>query len=302
MCEAGSIKWINDVFGDCIITTRDKWSFAVGLASTIIFLFSSFPQIIQNFRDKKVDGQNPFFFALLFTGSTLNFIGVLITHGLVTQIIQGIFYLACDGLLLGQFIVYKYIIKTNQDNDDSINECQDDSDKKSEKDSNIESSKETKLEEKEKDEKRTNGLAIAALITTASSTNWNEPYKKDQLVGSLFGWFATVIFTSSRIPQIIQNCKQGHVSDLSPYYFILSILGNLTYSVSILLRSLDNDYMWKQAPFLSGALGPLACDMAILLQMLIYRDYKVSKKNDCEDKYYKEDENSNNVEDNEKIL
>lgn len=279
MCEAGSIKWINDVFGDCIITTKDKWSFTIGLISTIIFLFSSFPQIIQNFRNKKVDGQSPFFFALLFTGSTLNFIGVLITHGLVTQIIQGVFYLLCDGLLLGQFIVYKYILKSNSNEDSSLEECQEQSEDKS-----------FDTDKKIEDEKRTGGLSIAALVTTASSTNWSEPYKKDQLVGSLFGWFATVIFTVSRIPQIIQNFKQGKVIDLSPYYFILSILGNLTYAISIFLRSVASDYMWKQAPFLSGALGPFACDMIILIQMIIFNKNEETTEHDYEDKYVKEEE------------
>ena len=208
MCDAGAIKWIEDVFDDCIITPRDKWSFAIGLISTVIFLVSSLPQIILNFKEKKVDGQSPFFFSLLFCGSASNLIGVLITHGLITQIIQGVCYCLLDGILFGQFIVYKYIIKTGakEAHESSYDEAQNETE-----------------DVNDSGNPSTNALAIATLVSTASATDWARPYKKDQIVGSIFGWVATVIFTASRLPQIIQNAKQRAVDNLSPFYFILSI-------------------------------------------------------------------------------
>lgn len=263
MCDEGAIKWIEDVFDDCIITARDKWSFAIGLISTVIFLVSSIPQIVLNFKEKKVDGQSPFFFSLLFCGSASNLIGVLITHGLITQIIQGVCYCLLDGILFGQFIVYKYIIKTNRDE-----ECEltyDDSQLGSD-------------DINDSGNPSTGALATAALISTGSATDWARPYQKDQIVGSIFGWIATVIFTVSRLPQIIQNAKQQAVDNLSPFYFILSISGNFTYSFSVFLRSLESNYLWKQAPFLAGSIGPLACDLIVLIQMLYYKGKNKNKK------------------------
>lgn len=263
MCDEGAIKWIEDVFDDCIITARDKWSFAIGLISTVIFLVSSLPQIILNFKEKKVDGQSPFFFSLLFCGSASNLIGVFITHGLITQIIQGVCYCALDGILFGQFIVYKYIIKSNgDDNDDDDREM------------SYDSSQNSQIETDDINDSgnpSTGALATTALVGTASATDWARPYKKDQVVGSIFGWIATVIFTVSRVPQIVQNVKQQAVDNLSPFYFVLSISGNFTYSFSVFLRSLESNYLWKQAPFIAGSLGPLACDFIVLFQMLYYK-------------------------------
>lgn len=98
-----------------------------------------------------------------------------------------------------------------------------------------------------------------------------------KLISILHHIFSVKIFTVSRIPQIIQNFKQRKVIDLSPYYFIF-------------LRSVASDYMWKQAPFLSGALGPFACDMIILIQMIIFSKNEETAEHDYEDKYVKEEE------------
>lgn len=281
MCDEGAIKWIEDVFDDCIITTRDKWSFAIGLVSTVIFLVSSLPQIILNFKEKKVDGQSPFFFSLLFCGSASNLIGVLITHGLITQIIQGICYCALDGILFGQFIVYKYIIKSKKKERESITG----------EDASLDSTYNTD-QINDSSDPQTGALGTAVLVGTASATDWAKPYQKDQLVGSIFGWIATVIFTVSRLPQIVQNAKQKAVDNLSPFYFILSISGNFTYSFSVFLRSLESDYLWKQAPFIAGSIGPLACDLIVLIQMLCYskRNKKSELNEDCEKENSNEDE------------
>lgn len=283
MCDPNAIKWIEVAFNDCIVTVRDKWSFGIGLLSTIVFLVSSIPQIVLNFKQKKVDGQSPFFFSLLFAGSVSNLIGVLITHGLITQIIQAICYCALDGILFGQFIVYKYIIKSNDEAKESTT-------------TNIADIPATQTETESQNDDgaiSTGGMAMAALVSAGSATDWAKPYQKDQLIGSVFGWIATVIFTSSRFPQIIKNAKDKAVDNLSPFYFILSISGNLTYSISVFLRSIESDYLWKQAPFLAGSIGPLACDLIVLFQMLYYKARNQTVSSSCqneEEKYVSNDD------------
>ncbi|OHT04118.1 PQ loop repeat family protein [Tritrichomonas foetus] len=284
-CGPGAIKWIENVFNDCIITTRDKWSFAIGLISSVVFLVSSLPQIILNFKEKKVDGQSPFFFSLLFLASILNIIGVFITKGLITQIIQGIIYCILDGILFFQFIAYKYIMKTNdvQNDDQNLKSLHDSSNsssssESSDSDDSDDSDTTSNTDgHKHRDSQgnvdgiRTGGLATAALVGEVSAaTNWAAPYKGDQIVGTMFGWVATVIYICSRVPQIMKNVKLQSVGDLSAFYFFLSIAGNFTYSFSVFLRNIESNYLWKQAPFLAGALGPLVCDVIVLSQMAYY--------------------------------
>jgi uncharacterized protein with PQ loop repeat len=246
MCDPGAISWIEDVFGDCIVTTQDKFSFAIGMLSNVIFLVSSIPQIMLNLRRKKVDGQSPLFFPLLFTASALNFIGVIITHGLVTQLCAGLFYVLTDGTLLVQFIVYKYITKTN----DGPTESEDSPEGGIRLPSTL--------------------IAGAMMMTQASATDYQAPYTGNNLTGTIFGWAGGLIFTACRIPQLVKNMVDKQVADFSISYVILNILGNMTYAISVLMRRIDSDYLWKQAPFIVGSTGPMTCDMIFMLQRCLY--------------------------------
>lgn len=260
MCEPGAIHWIEVAFNDCIVTPRDKWSFAVGLISNIVFLVSAFPQIFMNFKTKRVDGQSPFFFALLLIGSICNLVGVLVTKGLITQILTGIFYVVTDGILLAQFIIYKYITKTNED---------------------------VNVEDEDNQTTQVNiegvpGVPLAVLATQAAATDYKAPYIGSQLVGTLFGWGSTVIFTASRFPQMIKNCKSRRVGQLSPFYFTLSIIGNFTYFVSVFIRDTSSTFLWKQAPFIAGAIGPMIGDIVVAAQMALFKGNQLSEESELE--------------------
>jgi uncharacterized protein with PQ loop repeat len=255
MCDPGAISWIEDAFGDCIVTPLDQFSFAVGMASNLIFLISSIPQIVLNFRRKKVDGQSPLYFPLLFLGSAMNLLAAIITHGLVTQLLAGLFYVLTDGTLFFQFIAYKYILKTN--------------DEPSDDDSSISSQRE---------ETGADGLPLpgpiitgAMMLAHASATDYAHPYTGDQLSGTIFGWLCALIFNACRIPQIIKNASDKHMGDFSVSYVIMNITGNLTYAASVIMRRTDPDYLWKQAPFLVSSLGPMLCDIIIMGQRWYYR-------------------------------
>ena len=109
-CEGG-VKWIETVFGECVITGRDNASFYLGLLSSIISLISSLPQIIQNCRTGSVLGQSPFFFILLLVGSIASLVGLLVNGGLVTQFIQAVVFVILDGILVIQYFFYGFLIK-----------------------------------------------------------------------------------------------------------------------------------------------------------------------------------------------
>jgi uncharacterized protein with PQ loop repeat len=246
MCTAGAIQWIEAVFGDCIATPLDKLSFGVGLLSNIICLTSSLPQIVLNFRRKRVGGQSLCFFAFLLLGSCLNLVGVIVTKGLVTQLLQAVCYLLLDAILFCQFVVYKYLLNTNEplSTDSPVTE--------------------------QKDLSAKSPAAIAVMIGHAAATDYRTPYAGTQLLGTLFGWTGALIFIASRIPQVLKNHRTKAVQDLSVLYISMSALGNFTYVVSLLLRSVAASFLWKQAPFLAGTAGPMVCDLVLLGQKWLY--------------------------------
>jgi uncharacterized protein with PQ loop repeat len=256
MCDRGAIQWAESMFGDCIVTTRDRWSFGIGLVSTGLSLCSSVPQIVLNFRKKKVDGQSLFFFLLLFIGSSLNLCGVIITHGLVTQLSTGVCFVVLDAILLSQFIFYKYFVPSTD---------------------GTTGHKESSSGPVDQHGNAPLPGAVAVMMAHASAADYAAPYTGTQLVGTLFGWVGGAIFMSSRFPQISKDCHTKQVKDLSPIYLVLSILGNFTYCVAVMLKSVAADYLWKQAPFIVGCAGPMVCDAIVILQMFVYGSGKIDQ-------------------------
>ena len=260
MCEPGYIEWIHTAFGECVISERDKWSFAIGMVSNIMWIVSSSPQIYQNCVTKKVEGQSPFLFSLLETGNIRSLIGVIINHGLVTQIITSALYALLDGIMFTQYLYYRFCNKQKvQFTED------DDNDKKSEQSSSS--------------DMQVSGLASMAGVSLAQAkTDWTAPYSNEQLVGTLFGWIGGCVYIGSRIPQVLKNFQNRKVIDLSPIYVCFTIFGNLTYCLSVFIKSLDGSYLWNQAPFLFGAMGPMFCDILFLIQMAIFGIQKGDKQ------------------------
>ena len=92
-----------------------------------------------------------------------------------------------------------------------------------------------------------------------------------KLAGTVFAWVSTVIFITSRVPQLVKNFSEKSFGDISVVWLLFSIVGNLSYFVSILVRDVSGTYLWRQTPFIVGAVGPAVLDSFLLLQMFIYR-------------------------------
>ena len=312
MCDPQAIQWIYKIFGDCVLTSRDKISFTIGLISTCLSLIASLPQIITNFKSKSVEGISPIFPILLVFGDLFSFIGGFITGTLATQIITGIVYFICDTILLTQWIVYHFCYingkpkKRNQNTDD-LNDKQKISSPSNRRPSlssdmdeegnprsiNRHPSSSIKIHNDEDSEyssssqdysshaQKISGV-LGLAVGVGSKVNYSEPYKGSNLIGSIFGWCSGLIYTSSRIPQLIKNFRNHKVLDLNPLYFFIMFVANLSYVISILVKSTDGQYLWKQTPFIIGALGPVFCDGITLIQAICFG---ISKSNT----YYQSD-------------
>ena len=254
-CPQGAVGWIESAFGECIVTARDKWSFWVGMFSNLIWLISSTPQYIQNCKTKKVEGQSPFFFSLLFSGNVCSLIGLLVNGGLVTQVIQSIIYCILDGILFAQYIYYRYVYgkccgqKYYDADQEIVNE--------------------------EREESVGPAMSIAtgvaaAVVTASSGVDYASPYSGTHLCGTLFGWVSSSIYIISRLPQMMKNIKQRKVIDLSPLYSLFAVLGNGTYLASLWIKDTSAQFNWDQAPWIVGAGGPMLCDIIFLIQMAVW--------------------------------
>lgn len=96
-------------------------------------------------------------------------------------------------------------------------------------------------------------------------------------IGIIFAWLCTVIYCSSRLPQLYHNYKRKSVDGISPLLFTFAILANSTYALSILfsndLTSNDpySNFIIKELPYLFGSLGTVLFDCIYFWQREHYK-------------------------------
>ncbi|EAW08048.1 PQ-loop repeat-containing protein [Aspergillus clavatus NRRL 1] len=93
----------------------------------------------------------------------------------------------------------------------------------------------------------------------------------DTAVGAqVLGYFSAVCYLGARLPQIYKNYCDKSCEGLSLLFFILSLMGNLTYGAGILCHSTDKKYVLTNLPWLIGSLGTMAEDVVIFAQFRLY--------------------------------
>lgn len=96
------------------------------------------------------------------------------------------------------------------------------------------------------------------------------------MIGFSIGSVSSVLYLSSRLPQMHTNFKRKSTEGVSYFLFGLVILGNTSYGLSVLLKNPDEgqgekSYIIHHLPWLIGSLGTLLLDLVISLQFLMYR-------------------------------
>ncbi|KAH6718361.1 PQ loop repeat-domain-containing protein, partial [Leptodontidium sp. MPI-SDFR-AT-0119] len=86
----------------------------------------------------------------------------------------------------------------------------------------------------------------------------------------ILGYISAVCYLGARIPQIVKNYQEKSCEGLALLFFMLSLMGNLTYGAGILAHSLEKDYIWTNLPWLIGSLGTMAEDAIIFVQFRMY--------------------------------
>lgn len=107
------------------------------------------------------------------------------------------------------------------------------------------------------------------------------PPSWERLVGRISAWTCTILYMTSRLPQIWTNMQRRSVQGLSILLFIAAATGNLLYTISVLANPKAHvppstmpermAYLLESLPFLLGSGGTLVFDGIIVCQWLAWR-------------------------------
>ncbi|KAK5111532.1 hypothetical protein LTR62_004827 [Meristemomyces frigidus] len=102
----------------------------------------------------------------------------------------------------------------------------------------------------------------------------NGEHEATPLGAEILGYISAVCYLGARIPQIVKNQRERSCDGLSLLFFMLSLLGNLTYGAGILFHSLEREYIITNLPWLIGSLGTMAEDALIFVQFRMFGEKK----------------------------
>ncbi|KAF7128298.1 hypothetical protein CNMCM5793_002840 [Aspergillus hiratsukae] len=88
----------------------------------------------------------------------------------------------------------------------------------------------------------------------------------------VLGYISAVCYLGARLPQIYKNYCDKSCEGLSLLFFILSLMGNLTYGAGILCHSTEKNYVVTNLPWLIGSLGTMVEDVVIFVQFRLYAE------------------------------
>ncbi|OMJ17988.1 putative vacuolar amino acid transporter YPQ1 [Smittium culicis] len=87
----------------------------------------------------------------------------------------------------------------------------------------------------------------------------------------LFGYLSALLYAFSRVPQIIQNYKTKSVVGLSIIMFALTLASNIAYIISFFAESTELDQIIPALPWILGSAVSPFLDIIIFYQFYIYR-------------------------------
>lgn len=106
-CTYG-IQWIYDFMGQCVMDVRGMIAMVCGFVCLFAWILNGIPQMIENFRSGIPDkALSPLLLLFWTLGDMLNFVGCILAHQLILQVVVAVYSIASDLVLVSQFVYYK---------------------------------------------------------------------------------------------------------------------------------------------------------------------------------------------------
>lgn len=241
------------------------------ILSTASWVMAQLPQQIDNYRTKSANGLSGLFLLLWVTGDTLNLISCVLTDQLPFQIYLSCYFLVNDIILDLQ---YYYYTRPNSEKPaatayGSVN---------TRSSANTRSPMSMSPKAVAATVLATAHHATAATITLATTA---KPITttidiSPQTLGYISAWLCTLIYTLSRLPQLYRNYQRHSVEGISPLLFTFALIGNITYTLSLLTSSRMVfavnrwDYFCEELPYIIGSAGTIVFDLFYFYQRWLY--------------------------------
>eukprot|EP01134_Creolimax_fragrantissima_P004079 CFRG4079T1 len=266
-------QWIFAYFGECVVGWQHTLAFYIGLSSIGFWLFAQAPQMLSNYRNGNAESLSLLFLCQWLIGDALNLIGARMTHQLATQIITAYYFVIVDMLMIMQFTYYtvKSTLESHNSRKPSANNRM------------YQASASLLLlvtigalaiktamalhVDGTRGNSASNGVGRSLLSVDVGGIQMTQTQ-----IGYGLGIASAAFYLSSRIPQIIKNIKRRSTGGLAFTMFLLAVMGNVTYSLSIFITSCDSDFLLKKLPWIVGSLGTIVFDMTIFAQFWIFGD------------------------------
>ncbi|NP_001316246.1 lysosomal amino acid transporter 1 homolog isoform X1 [Ictalurus punctatus] len=272
LCPNGS-EWIWYELGECTQDIRDMISVVLGLLSIACFIVSSFPQYYSSCKTGNMDSALSIWFLLLWLGGdSCNLAGSFLADQLPLQKYTAVYYVLADLLMLSMYTYYKtkHMLAGNGNRrvlyavgvlcELGVF-------------SSLLQFPVSPVHIRTSSSFR--GRTLLAVDQPNAELNLIKPFSTREIIGFTFGSISSLLYLSSRLPQIYTNFRRKSTKGVSVFLFALVILGNVTYGLSVLVKNpergqSETSYIVHHLPWLIGSLGTLLLDMVILVQFMMY--------------------------------
>ncbi|KAF4633562.1 hypothetical protein G7Y89_g4547 [Cudoniella acicularis] len=289
------------------LTAQEALSGIFGSISLATWIFLLVPQLLLNYKTGSADGISLVFLTVWLLGDATNLSGAIWADLVPTVIALAIYFCIADFVLISQCLYYKHrnfrerkpsVVSVGSEQEPLLT-------RRGSSDIGLPGSHRRRssarsgfdrrdsmtkvLEDEEPGEDNAwvrNTLSILGVIAVGTA-GWAIAWQagvwlptpeegelpaasQDALGAKILGYTSAVCYLGARIPQIYKNFQEKSCEGLSLLFFLLSLMGNITYGASIICHSVQKDYLYTNLPWLIGSFGTIIEDLTIFVQFRMY--------------------------------
>ncbi|KZO93319.1 PQ-loop-domain-containing protein [Calocera viscosa TUFC12733] len=264
----------------------DELSSVAGWMSIACWIIVYSPQIYENYTLKSGEGLSVPFVLIWLAGDLCNLVGALMAGLIPTVIILAVYYTLCDLTLLLQIYYYRHVHPTHIA--PILPSPSESAPLLSSSTAALPPSSEPKPTTSNTWKKAAvYGLAVVFVVATgliawrvSKSAGGGEDSPGSPEDGldwktQVIGWCSAILYLGSRIPQILKN-RITKCSGLSLALFVFAVAGNVTYVLSICVKSMQWQYLVANSSWLAGSGLTVFLDFIVFGQFFYYRSERLA--------------------------